>query len=195
MARMQKTRANTQEVLIIKSKALGEMDRMVTLVSQEKGRFIAVAKGVRKLTSKQKSALESGGMARVYLIERAKGQAWPLVTQASCISDCREIRGNLVKIRQLMQFLEIVDKLIVEMELESEIWQKILLIRELIVGCEESDGQKNGLIKKKLEELVIDLGFQAPEKECYQSVMDYVADLTGQKMKSWRCLDVTRMEV
>lgn len=197
-SRAQKPQTSTQEVLVLKSKSLGEADRIVTLVGRERGRFMTVAKGVRKLTSKQKSALESGSIARVYLIERGGGAGnggWPLVTQASLINDCRMIRDNLVKIRQLMQFLEIVDKLIVEMELEIEVWTKILLIRELIVGAEGSeDKQRNGLVRKKLEELVEELGFKSSEeiRSSGKSVVGYVGEVVGTPMRSWDYLDVNR---
>ena len=184
-----KPRTTNQEVLVLKSKSLGEMDRSVTLVSRERGRFLAVAKGVRRLASAQKSALETGSVAKAMLIETHAGASWPLVTQATLIADCQLARGNLVKIRQLMQFLEILDKLLVEEELEEEIWQEILLIRQLIVGVAETDPQRNGLVKQKMGNLVRNLGFQNPEAEKYSSLLDYVADLTGQPMHSWQYLD------
>ena len=174
------------QALVLKSKPVGESDKVLTLLSQEKGKFVCVAKGVRQMKSSKKACLESGNIARVYLIETKNG--WPILTQANLTCDCAEVRNSLVRIKQLMQFLEVLDKVIVEEELEMEVFRKILLIRQMILMNVYGSEQ----IKNELFGLMEMLGFAptAAQTPTHTSVLDYVATLTNQKMKSWAFLTV-----
>ena len=184
---MKNWRSETQRCLIIKTKALGETDKMVVGVSQERGRFVCIAKGARKMNSSKRACLESGNLVQIYLVSNGQNGGWPILTQAKMIADCGEIRSELKKIKQLMQFLEVLDRVLVEEELDLRMMNGIERIREMIVSNNYSGQQ----IKAQLNELMSWLGFgQENEPERTRGVLNYVAELTNQKMKSYHYLTV-----
>lgn len=165
--------------LVVKRSNVGETDRVVTLLTQDEGKIIVIAKGVRKMSSSKRAALEPGNLVKTLLI---KTKSWPLLTQATVIEDTAPIRSNLVQIRQLTQLLEIVDKLFVEEEIEPAVFDLVLKIRAKIIA-----GNKINL-KKDLATLVEWLGFQNLSETNHESLLDYIAEITGQKMRSFEFL-------
>jgi DNA repair protein RecO (recombination protein O) len=162
--------------LILKRSNTGEADRVVTLLTKEEGRIVAIAKGVRKIKSTKRAYLEPGNLAKVLLI---KTKSLPILTQARLEEDTSHIRNNLAQIRQLVQLLEIVDKLFVEEEVEEHVYQMIIRIRKKIV-----EGNKVNL-KKDLITLVEWMGFEPLKDSGHTSILEYVAEITGKKMRSF----------
>lgn len=169
--------------IVLKRRNVGETDRLVTFLSQQQGKFTAVAKGVRKLTSSKQSYIETGNYLAGYFVVT---QSLPLLTQAKLIDDCAVVRTSLPTIRKLTQFLEIVERLFVEEELEQHVFDQILQLRAGIVSQTASAGQ----IKKQLGTLIEQLGYQHPEETHYHSLLDYVAVLADRPMRSFEYLAV-----
>lgn len=167
--------------IILKRNKVGETDRVITILTQEYGKLVAVAKGVRKLTSSKRAFLEPGNLVKAYFV---KTKSLPLLTQAKLISDCSQARNNLIEIRKLTQFLEILDKLFVEEEIDKELFKKILILRTNIA----EQKIKNGQIKRELENLIEKLGYRNPRETQYNSVLDYVATLSDRPMRSFEYL-------
>lgn len=66
------------EALVLRVHKLGEADRIVSLLTRQHGRVRAVAKGVRRTSSKFGGRLEPGGHVRVQLFTRySEGQTGP----------------------------------------------------------------------------------------------------------------------
>jgi DNA repair protein RecO (recombination protein O) len=172
----QNSRSSLVSALILKRSNIGEADRIVTLLTKEEGRIVAIAKGVRKIKSTKRASLEPGNITKVLLI---KTKSMPILTQARLIDDTSKIRVNLAQIRQLTQLLEIIDTLFVEEEVEPHVYDLIIHIRKKIV-----EGNKVNL-KKNLITLIEWLGFQNIAETEHTSILDYVAEITGKKMKSF----------
>ncbi|MCL2110494.1 DNA repair protein RecO [Microgenomates group bacterium] len=173
------------QAIVIKSRSFGEADKMLTLASREQGRFCCVAKGVRTLKSTRRSSLESGNVIKAYLVNRKEQSgAYPILTQVELLADCESIRHDLGKIRQMVQFLEVVDKVMVQEELSGKIWQELLLIRQMIVAMIYPQAQ----IKEHLCGLLGLLGFTAASSEI--SVAAQVAEVTGNKLVGFDYLRV-----
>ncbi len=171
--------------IVLKRMNVGETDRVVSLLTAEHGRLTVVAKGVRKVSSSNRALLEPGNYIQAYLI---KTKTMPLLTQAKMIDDCAELRTELAGIRRLSQFLEILDRLFVEEELEPALFKQVLSLREGIVKQQLHNGQ----IKQALENLVAALGYQNPRDSEYDSVLDYVAALADRPMRSFDYLQVKK---
>lgn len=172
----QHSRSSLSAALILKRSNTGEADRVVTLFTKEEGRIVVIAKGVRKIKSSKRAYLEPGNLAKILLI---KTKSMPLLTQASLIEDTASIRSNLAKIRQMTQLLEIIDKLFVEEEVEDHVYQLVMRIRKKII-----DGSKVNL-KADLVTLVEWLGYQNIKETQHESILDYVTEITGKKMRSF----------
>ena len=176
-----RTRNFSVNGIILKRNKVGETDRVITLLTQEYGKLVAVAKGVRKLSSAKRAFLEPGNLVKAYFV---KTKSLPLLTQAKLINDCGLVRNDLVEIRKLTQFLEILEKLFVEDEVEADLFNNILELRQKISDQDISNGQ----IKKRLEDLIEKLGFPHPKETKYSSVLDYVSSLTNRPMRSFEYL-------
>lgn len=172
-------RSVTVESIVLKRKNLGETDRVVTMVCQEMGKIVCVAKGVRKLNSSFSSAIEPGNLIRAYLVI-TKGL--PLLVQAKLIEDASTARSSLPKIRRLSQILEIFDKLLVEEELPQKTFTLIKKIRQLLV-----DGEIN-LIRSNIKILINELGFADNTSQNHQTMLEYVQEVVERPMQSFKFL-------
>ncbi len=170
--------------IILKRKNVGETDRVVFLLTQERGKLVCVAKGVRKLNSSKRAFMEPGNIVQAHLINT---KSLPLLIQAKLISDSATTKSSLGKIRQLIQILEIFDQLFVEQEIEAKTYQLVLSIRSNLIN------NKTGLIRQQLSQLILKLGFPAPDLKQEESILDYVQQIVERKMKSFDYLQVKKL--
>lgn len=178
-----KSRTFNCQAVVLKRSSVGETDRVVTLLSQEFGKFAVIAKGVRKLSSSKRAYLEPGNHINAYCVATS---SMPLLTQASLISDTAEVRTSLSKMRHLHQLLEIFDQLFVENELEPELFSLILNTRESVLAANPVVSK----IRSQLEQLILILGFQDPQDTKFLSISEYISSLTDRKMHSFEFLTV-----
>ena len=176
------SRSFTLTGIILKRYNTGETDRIVTLLSQEMGKVTVVAKGMRKLHSSKAATLEPGNLVKAFCI---KTSSMPLLTQATLQADTGSARESLKKMRQLHQFLEIMDQLFVEEELDGELFAYIARLRQEITILDSNIG----LIRKLFEKILTILGFHDPGTKLV-SVLDKVSELTERPIKSFEYLVV-----
>ena len=168
--------------LVIKRKNYGETDRLVTLISQEHGKFIVLAKGVRKLNSSKSAYLEPGNLVKAFFV---KTKAMPLLTQARLVKNTANILGSLNKIRRLMQVLEIFDRLLVEEELENNIFKQVLKIRKMALGVYQAEQ-----IQAEIGTLIKFLGFGETKIFKNSSIVEIVAQISEKPMHAFHYLKV-----
>lgn len=169
--------------LVIKRHNYQETDRLVTLISQEKGKFTAIAKGVRKLNSTKAALLEPGNLVKAFFINT---KAMPLLTQASLVKNAASLSPSLQQIRRLSQVLEVFDKLLVEENLDKITFNQILKIRKLVINPQSSTHQ----IKQELSVLIELLGFGKLKDINVASILEYVSSISEKPMKSFDFLKV-----
>lgn len=171
------------EALILKRANTGETDRIVTLLSKDRGKIVCIAKGVRKLKSSNRAILEPGNLAQVFLIET---KSLPILTQSKLIAEASTARQSLAGISQLSQILEIFDRLFVENFIDEETSLLAFAIHEELL----SESKNNLRIKTLLQELLKGLGYQDFKQTVHLNILDYVAEITEKKMKSFEFLKV-----
>ncbi len=171
------------QAMVLKRVSVGEADRIVTLLCPERGKIVCVAKGVRKLKSSNRANLEPGNIVEALLIET---KSLPILTQSKLAADATNVRQSLTGISQLSQILEIFDRLFVEDFIDEAAGELAFAIHQELV----SENKRNGRIKQLLTELVQTLGYQALDETTHQSILDYVAEISEQKMKSFDFLQV-----
>ena len=176
------TRSITVSGIILKRHNTGETDRIVTLLTQELGKITVVAKGARKLNSSKRAVLEPGNLVKAFCVITS---SLPLLTQATLISDTNTARESLLKMRQLHQFLEIIDQLFVEEEVSLELFQTILQVRAEIAASTSHIGK----IRRLFEEILTQLGFHDPGTRI-ASILDKVSELTERPIRSYDYLVV-----
>ena len=171
------------EALVLKRSNIGEADRIVTLLTKEQGKVAAIAKGIRKITSSKRAALEPGSYINCSLLHT---KSLPILTQATLLQDGGGLSGNLRTVRQLVQVLEIVDTVFVEEEIDPSLFDLVIDIRNNVV--QQKVPAK--VIRQKLEQLLEELGYKDPNSAKYPTILEYVSNIADKHMKSWEYLKV-----
>jgi DNA repair protein RecO (recombination protein O) len=102
----QRVRVYSTEAIALKRMDYGEADRILTLFTPGLGKLRAIAKGVRRSTSRMAGHLELFSHGQLML---ARGRALDIVTQASTIEPLREVRDDLVRSSYAFHLAELVD--------------------------------------------------------------------------------------
>ena len=178
--RLMSAKSHNQLALVIKCQRHHETDLLVTLITRERGKILTVAKGVRKLTSKRRSALEAGNLVHAQLID-TKG--WPLLTQTKLVADTIAVRHELAAMRKFLLFLEIIDRLIVAEELSPELFEQILYLRELILHR-----VSNEIVREHFTHVLQALGYADERPEA--SINQQVNAILDSQLRSFEYLSV-----
>ena len=95
--------------IVLRAQKLGEADRIITMLSRERGRLRLVAKGVRKTTSKFGARLEP--LTHVdLLLWQGRGDL-DIVNQVEVVDAYRPIREDLNLVPRGLALLEVSDQL------------------------------------------------------------------------------------
>jgi len=94
--------------IVLRTHKFGEADRVVVLLTRQRGKVRAVAKGVRRTGSKFGSRLEPGSYVQVQLHE-GRGEL-DLVTQAETIEPHHRTRQDLQRLARAAALLEAVEQ-------------------------------------------------------------------------------------
>ena len=109
--------------VVLRTIKLGESDRIVTLLTEGRGKVRAVAKGVRKTKSKFGARLEPTSHVALLLYE---GRELDIVTQAESLEQFRDVRENLDRFARAATLLEAVDQVSQEREANPRLYQMLL---------------------------------------------------------------------
>ncbi|MFC6345429.1 DNA repair protein RecO, partial [Nocardioides hankookensis] len=113
------------EAIVLRTHKLGEADRIVTLLTRQHGRVRAVAKGVRRTTSRFGSRLEPFTHVDLQL---AEGRNLDTITQAETITPYAKGLGlDYDRYTAGTVMLETADRLVTE-EREPSVQQFLLLV-------------------------------------------------------------------
>jgi DNA repair protein RecO (recombination protein O) len=101
------------EAVVLRHSDWGEADRLLTLYTRELGKVRAIAKGVRKVTSRKGGHLEPFTRVKLQL---ARGRDLLIVTQADMIEPYLPLREDLVKTGYAAYAAELLDRFVYEEE-------------------------------------------------------------------------------
>ncbi|MBI2165946.1 MAG: DNA repair protein RecO [Chloroflexi bacterium] len=103
---MARPRTYKTEALVLKGSPFGEADRLLTLYTLDRGKLRAVAKGVRRATSKLAGHLEPLTCSLLLL---AEGRNLDVVAQAETKESFKALRDSLEALARAMYMAELVD--------------------------------------------------------------------------------------
>ncbi len=122
------------EAIVLRTQKLGEADRIVTLLCRSSGRVRAVAKGVRRTSSRFGSRLEPFTHVDLQI---AEGRSLDVVTQAETLSPFRSrIGDDYERYTAGTVMLETAERLVVE-DKEPALQQFLLLVGALRAMCDQ----------------------------------------------------------
>lgn len=175
-------RSFAAEGIILKRTNVGEADRVIVILTREFGKISCIAKGVRKLTSRKRGALEPGNQVKLYMVE---GRGMKMLTQAIPIQEFLKTDSTLKDIRSLLQALEIFDAVFVEEQDQEEEYGLAIQILTILQ-------KRPAAWRKKIEMLFVQLlqrlGFLEEQEEQKRSITSMVESLINRKMRSFTFL-------
>jgi len=92
--------------IIIKSRDFDETDRLVTVFSQHFGKLNLLAKGVRRVKSRQAGHLQTFNLVKIFGV---KTKGIDLITQSETIEDYSYLSVDLKRTSQACYFFEVLD--------------------------------------------------------------------------------------
>ena len=100
-------RTQRTEAIVLAHRDYGEADRLLRLFTLRLGKVPAIAKGVRKVTSRKAGHLEP--FTRVNLL-LARGRNFYIITQAETIDAYLPLRGDLESLGRAAYVIELIDR-------------------------------------------------------------------------------------
>lgn len=124
------------EALILKARNIGEADKILTLLSKSHGKLDAVAKGVRKIKSKNRGAVQPFSQSRIMLY---RGKSMDTVTQCELITGFPKIRENLERLAYAGYIAELTAWMLPERDPQQEVYFLLLTILHILQTAETKD--------------------------------------------------------
>jgi len=150
------------EGIVLRQRDSGESDRLITLLTKEKGKIVAIARGLRKPQSKLKGFLE---LFRYNYFQLAVGKNFDIVTSAETIEIFDDFSTDLTKLGLAAYFTEMTDRLVGEKEPVPGIFALLLGV---LRALKRKFSDLSLLRSYFLLRLATLLGFQP---ELYQSIL------------------------
>ncbi len=104
---MPSSRLYVTNAIVLSRFDYGEADRILTLVSPELGTFKAIAKGIRRPTSRLGGSLEPLAELRLQL---ARGRTFDVVTQVAVVHAWLRLRDSLESAATAWYLAELADR-------------------------------------------------------------------------------------
>jgi len=120
--------------VVLRTYKLGEADRIVVLLTEHHGKVRAVAKGVRKTTSKFGARLEPLSHVRLQLYQ---GRELDIVSQAESVDTMAPLVVDLDHLTRGLAILEAVDQLAMEREPSPQLYR-------MLVGALRTIAERSG---------------------------------------------------
>src|SRR5581483_6862890 len=109
--------------IVLKRSDVGEADRLLTILTAERGKLRAVAKGARKPSARKTGHVELFNLA-TFLI--AVGRDIDIVSQADTLEPFLRVRDDLDRLSYAYYFAELVDRFVEEETEHREVYELML---------------------------------------------------------------------
>lgn len=147
------------EGLVLKTKPLGEADKLVTIFTREEGKVAATARGSRRPRSRLLALTQPFVHARYLLFS---GRTLDTLSQGEIIDSFQSIRDDLDQLAYASYYCESVDQLIGENDVNQDLFLLLLLVLDLL-----GKGVDKELLSRYFElKLVSFLGYQPNLDAC-----------------------------
>jgi len=128
------SRTYSAEGFVLKRINIGEADRIITFLLRYKGKYTAIAKGIRKVASRKSPNLELLNLSKIYL---ARGKTFDVITEAQAIETYKDLKDDLNKISYGFYLVELTSEFLAEGQGGKEVYELIARTLKLL------DGEKN----------------------------------------------------
>lgn len=163
------------EAVVLKRNNIGEADKIITVISKQKGKITFIAKGVRRLNSRKAAHLELFSHASLFL---SKGKNWDYLTDIKPLDFFSQIRKKMKLVGAAFQLCQLVYCFTPEHQENKEIY--FLLVDSL--KQINSQGELNSQMLLNFKIKLLDLtGFGQPKN--LNLIDDHIASIINKKVK------------
>jgi DNA repair protein RecO (recombination protein O) len=156
---MRVQRIYTTEAVILRARRMGEADSVLTLFSADRGKFDAVARGVRKPTSRKAGHLEPLTQSTLLV---AHGANLDIITQAQALNTFLPMREDLRRLGAGLYTAELIDRFMMEREESYTVYRLLVDTLKRL-----SDGDDIDLLLRYFEaRLLAEAGFRPQLSSC-----------------------------
>ena len=170
-------RTYTTEGVVLKRRNLGEADRLVTIFTKKFGKLTALARGVRRPTSRRAGSLEPATQAIFFF---AKGKTWDILTQVQLINSFSPARRHLSRLTQIFQILEIVDLLTREYQEHPPVYDLVIITLNHL----NQPGPQRSLLVTHIRHLVNLLGFGEPKDNSETALKHHIESIAERALRT-----------
>ena len=169
---------------VIKRINVGEADRYVTFFTRENGKMEVIAKGVRKLSSRRASSIELLNLVEFASVKSVKNY---VLTETKLLSSCSGLKSDYAKVPAVFLMCELIDKLCVENQPHSDIFNLLFSTIKEINSSYSADTIQNFQI-----ELLSLLGFWDRKREykTHDELNNYIETILERKIKTRMVFEV-----
>jgi len=122
------------DAIVIKGRDLSENDRIITFLSPSRGKFDAVRKGVKKITSRSIGNFEPFNVVNLYV---ATGKSLDVVVQSKLLDTFPDIRKSLDRMASAVYMLDLVNRYVDVSEENFSLYSLLLsCLHFLDNGCD-----------------------------------------------------------
>lgn len=180
------------EGVILKRKNFGEADRILTVLTLQRGKISVIAKGVRRINSRRAGNVELLNRSQLFL---HPGKNFLILTEAVTLDSFQELKNNLIISTYCYHILELVDRMCAENQ------ENRLLYNELIQVLESLKNSPRQIFVRAFEVKILnDLGFlninslNVSSEETKQ-LLQKLQDLPWEKIKELSINEKQAMEL
>ena len=169
--------------IVLKRINLGETDKLLTVYTQERGKILIKAKGLRKKEAKLKESLELFNHLDLVI---ANGRNLDTVAGALIINSFSSLKSNLASMASAHYLADVIDKLIMEPEKDAGIWHLIFKAFYFLEKDNLGPLQIKAFLNKFEWYLLSCLGYQPAAIQ--KSYLDLIQNISGQPIESFKFL-------
>lgn len=123
------------EAIILKGFKYGDSSKIITLFSEEIGKFTAIVKGVRSSKSKNGGVFENMNLVNV-IFKKYDNRDLQIISNADCLSSYSKLKDNLEKLLIAYKLLELTSRMMFEYDKSKEVFY---LLKETMFNLDEAD--------------------------------------------------------
>lgn len=165
----------TEAIVLRKRELLGK-DVLVSLFTEEEGKIIVIAKGIKKLTSRRSPHIQTGNLIKVNLHSK-KERIY--LEGTSLISGFSELKKKPDKVNALYQYFFVLEKLLPEHQKEDVVYN---LTRSFLVKLSKS-ASKDDILLLYLNKVLGALGYTKKSHDSIE-LEAIISDLINEKLPS-----------
>jgi len=171
------------ECLVLKSTNYKEADKILTLFTKNCGKVNAIAKGVRKVTSRKAGSLDIFDYSKISLVE---WHDFYIISQAEIIKSFNELKKDLNGQGFLYLIGETLDKLLPYREEYTELFIKTVSRLEELSKSEK----RQEVLVETLVMILLDMGYWSAEfPQDLEYIKRYIESLADNKLNSYELME------